>query len=86
MPLHDDLGALRAPPVGFRIDLDQRVRFDVKERLAGGLILVIDMAEFKFIEPDAAASPATDVDREVANLQFAQSPATSRTFHGCPPC
>jgi hypothetical protein len=81
MTHHYDLGVARAFVPLIPIDFDGGVLLDLKQRLAGRLARLVDLAKRPFVEPECSATALAGLNLHVARRDLCHRRAAGRTIH-----
>jgi hypothetical protein len=86
MALEFDVRAAGAMPFSGWVDIDAGVPLNFEQVIAGWFVLFVDALKLERIEPNSAATPFADIDRDAADLflnQFiiASGASHERSYH-----
>jgi len=74
-------GTARTIPFPRNVDHDPIIPFEMKQRLAGRLLFLVDLLKLECVEPNAATTALADINHQAANLGLRQFIEASWAFH-----
>ncbi len=81
MAMEFDARTARTFPLARLVDKNVLTALDPQERLTGNFTFVIDLLEFKGIQPNASTTALADVHGETTDLQFGEFIVAGWAFH-----